>query len=130
MWLFGGQDRSVQLLDCERYLQVAVDQGDRVAEMQLAVFLMSGVLGRFDFEKARTLLERPRQSNPFAAILRDSLSTLDDELVSSSGFSKNGSIFSLLRWFSDDSTQHTSFYPRSQSRPQARSAVDPATGRR
>jgi TPR repeat protein len=103
LWLFECQRRSGQLLDCERYLQLAVDQGDRIAEMRLTVVLMSGVLGRFDFEKARTLLERPSQSNRFAAILRDSLSMLDDELMSSSGFSKNGPIFSLLCWFSNDS---------------------------
>jgi hypothetical protein len=103
MWLFECNDGSVRLSDCERYLQLAVDQGDHVAEVRLAVFLMSDVLGRFDFERACTLLERPSRSNRLASILRDSLSTLDYDLVSSSGFSKNGSIFSLLRWSSDDS---------------------------
>jgi hypothetical protein len=73
----------VQLLDCERYLRLAVAQGDHAAEMRFAVFLVSGVLGRFDFEEARTLLERPSQSSRFAALLRDSLSTLDCELMSS-----------------------------------------------
>jgi TPR repeat protein len=103
MCFFEGQDVSVQLSDSERYLQLAVNQGDRVAEIRLAVSLISDVLGQFDFEKARTLLERPSQSNRFTATLRDSLSTLNGELVSSLRFSKNGSIFSLLRWVSDDS---------------------------
>jgi hypothetical protein len=61
----------VQLLDCERYFRLAIAQENRAAQMQFGVFLISGVLGRFYCEEARTLRERVSQSNRFATILLD-----------------------------------------------------------
>jgi hypothetical protein len=56
---------------------------------------LSGAFRRFDFDQAS-------RSYRFAVILRDSLSTLDCELMTPSDSSSNGNIFSIHRRSSDE----------------------------
>jgi hypothetical protein len=71
--------------------------------MCLGIYLICGIFRRLEFKKARELFNESSKWNRFGSILRDSLSNLDCELVNSSDFSLNGSIFSILRNPSDDS---------------------------
>jgi hypothetical protein len=65
--------------------------------MDYGIALLSGLLGRFDFAKARDQFANVSSVNRFAVILRDSLSLLRDDIVSVKEFSKSGNVFSLLR---------------------------------
>jgi hypothetical protein len=65
--------------------------------MRLGIGLLSGIFGRFDFDEARYSFDQASISSRFAAILRDSLSVSDLELVDSLEFSSKVSVFSSLR---------------------------------
>jgi TPR repeat protein len=91
----------ISVTECEKYLRLAVAQGSPVGQMQLGLCLLSGFFGRFDFTKARELFDNLSESNPLAAVLRDAISSSDDDLVDPSEFFRNGNLFSVLRWSSD-----------------------------
>jgi hypothetical protein len=71
--------------------------------MRLGIYLISGVLGRFDFEDARELFDGASHSNQFARVRRHSLNESGCVLVDSFEFLSQGSIFSILRSSSNES---------------------------
>jgi hypothetical protein len=101
--LLRGDGVSIDHQASEHYLRQAVQQGDVRAQIRLGICLLSGVFGRFDFDESRRLFDLASSSNRFAQFVRNSLCQFDYELITSSDFSSNGSIFSILRSSSDKS---------------------------
>jgi hypothetical protein len=83
--------------EAERYFQLACSQNSSAAQMDYGIALLSGLLGRFDFAKARSQFAKVSSWNRFAVILQDSLSLLNDNLVSLETFSESPNVFSSLR---------------------------------
>jgi hypothetical protein len=96
-YLIYGDRVGLNVKEAQSCFRLACDQGSSAARMADGIALLSGLLGRFDFAKARNQFEKAPSSNRFAVILRDSLSLLRDDLVSVGEFSKSGTVFSLLR---------------------------------
>jgi TPR repeat protein len=98
-----GVSGRVERDESERYLRMAVAQGDSMAQMRLGIALLSGLYGRFDFLEARHLFEIVSKSTSqpslsrLAIVLRDSLSMSNYTLMSISDFFATGSVFSFLR---------------------------------
>jgi TPR repeat protein len=101
--LLCGDGVSIDHPECENYFSQAVKQGDMRAQMRLGICLLWGMFGRFEFDKARALLDLASVSNRFAQVLRDSLCQSDCELVAPLEFSSKGSIFAILRSSSNES---------------------------
>jgi TPR repeat protein len=78
--------------ECEKYLRLAVDEGNVTGQMGLEIYLMSGILGRFGFEESRKLFDQASRFHRLTVILRDSLSNFDCELMNPSDFSWSGHI--------------------------------------
>jgi TPR repeat protein len=89
--------QSHEFEECEKYLQLAVCQGNPMARMRLGFCLFSGAFGRFDFSEAYRLFDSVSDSYRFAKVLRDSLSSSNCQLVRSSNFCQSGNLFSILR---------------------------------
>jgi hypothetical protein len=92
----------IDLRECEQYLRFAVERGNQAGQMLLGLCLFSGRFGRFDLTEARDLFAPLSVLNAFAAILWDSISASDSELVCALDFARNGNIFSVLRSSFDD----------------------------
>jgi hypothetical protein len=96
-YILCGDTRRINFREYEKYLRLAVCQHSPAAQMRLGLCLFSGTFGRFNFTESRTLFEEMSVSTRFAAILRNSLSRSDCELICASDFSRTGNIFSFLR---------------------------------
>jgi hypothetical protein len=85
-----------------KYLRRGV-AGKVEEQVKAGIRFLTGDLGRFDFEEAKSLFEEASASNRFAGVLRDSLSLSRVDLVSGVDLSENESIFTVLRWGCDES---------------------------
>jgi hypothetical protein len=84
------------IIDAEEHFKTASDLGSVQAQMKYGVALLSGTLGRFDFDEAHNQFSKAANSssNRFAVFLRDVLSKYRDDLVTPQEFQ---SIFSVMR---------------------------------
>jgi hypothetical protein len=90
----------IDLEEAEKYFILASKQGHSNAQVQYGIALLSGLLGRFDFSKARNLFQQVVLSsgNRFADTLFNALSPANEDIVHVRNFV---TIFSVLR--SDES---------------------------
>jgi hypothetical protein len=92
----------VNTVESEKYFELASKQGDSKAQLQYGIMLLSGLLGRFDFARAKNLFAKASSSNRFAKFLHSTLSSQNDLLITPNEYSALGNIFSFIRYESDE----------------------------